>query len=69
MENERRQPTINDALMELAGIESQLYPTGAIDSEPAQLQAIRKDLTDGKITPEEAINRGRGLLAGRQDYH
>lgn len=69
MEKESQGPTINDALLELAGIESQLHPTGAVDYEPAALMTIRRRLEKGEISPEEAIQSARLVIHGRQDYH
>lgn len=69
MERERSTLTINDALAELANIEGQIRATGAVDSEPELLNIIRNKLTKGDISPIEAINQGRNMLQGRQDYH
>ena len=60
---------MNTAMSELAGIEANLYPTGAVDSEPAALNEIRNKLGSGEISPSEAIQQARGLVASRQDYH
>lgn len=68
-EPQPKRPSVNDALVELSAIESQLYATGAFDSEPAELNEIREHLQRGNITPEDAIARARKVLAGRQDYH
>ena len=56
-------------MMELAGLETSMHPTGSVDSETADFNIIRKKLMDGEISPAEAINQGRVLIAGRQDYH
>jgi hypothetical protein len=62
-------PTVNDALRELAGLESQLYATGAVDVESAHLASIRRDLLAGKLTPSNAIQSARRILEQRGDYH
>lgn len=69
MERERREPSVSEALAELAGIESQIRTTGAVDTEPSDLNAIREKLSSGELSPVEAITQARALLAGRQSYH
>lgn len=69
MERERREPSVSEALSELAGIESEIRTTGAVDTEPSDLSKIREKLTAGELSPAEAIMQARALAAGRQNYH
>jgi hypothetical protein len=68
-QRENKGPGINEAMNELAGIEANLYPTGAVDSEPAALNEIRAKLMKGETSPSDAIQQARRLVAERQDYH
>lgn len=54
---------------ELAAIEHRLQQEGSVDSESDQINQIRADVTASRITPREAIDRARGIVSSRQDYH
>jgi hypothetical protein len=62
-------PSVSDAMAILSGIERQIRQTGAVDSEPAALDAIRKELHEGTVLPEEAVARAHVLMENRQNYH
>lgn len=54
---------------ELGIAQQMIYISGAFDSEPGALHAIANQVRNRDISPEEGINKIRGLLASRQDYH
>ena len=61
--------TIDNAMQIIAGIETEIYATGAVDCEPNILENIRQRLTSREITPGEAVRRARSLAESRQNYH
>lgn len=64
-----QEPTLSQAMNELAAIEQRMQQEGSVDSELDQIKQIRTDLTAGTITPKEAIDRARSIVSSRQDYH
>lgn len=47
----------------------QAYAMGANDSEYGAFKDILDDLESEKITPQQAVERARGILGSKQDYH
>ncbi|QSH39463.1 hypothetical protein JXR01_00405 [Candidatus Kaiserbacteria bacterium] len=68
MENTEKELTINQVLVEIAGIEQQIL-MGPADSESDQLQAIRSALTSGEITPREALLKARRIEQERSSHY
>lgn len=53
----------------LEAILGQMKQTGAVDEEPDMIEAIRVQLSDGRLTPEEAVARAHAIEMSRQNYH
>ena len=56
-------------LDEIAYIRQQIAVMGFNDSEFLRLDQIKEDFVLGKIDGEEAVNKARAIMAGKQDYH
>ncbi|MBI5794398.1 hypothetical protein HZA87_04965 [Candidatus Uhrbacteria bacterium] len=69
MEYEPIEPTTDNAMAELAIMESALYATGAVDVEISALARIRHDLQTGRLSSQEAITKARAMMEARSDYH
>lgn len=70
--NQRGQNEMNEAMAALAAIEAQVHVMGANDSETSEsgdLAQVRAKLTNGELTPEEAIARAEGIRDSKQAYH
>ena len=61
--------SMNDALTYLHAKNTEVQRTGRVDSEPSDFKAIETELTEGLITPEEAVERINALIEARQDYN
>ena len=63
---------MNEAMAALAAIEAQVHVMGANDSEISEsgdLAQVRVKLTNGELTPEEAIARAEDIRDSKQAYH
>lgn len=63
---------MNEAMAALAAIEAQVHVMGANDSEISEsgdLAQVRAKLTNGELTPEEAIARAEDIRDSKQAYH
>lgn len=61
--------TQSQALTIIAGIEGEIWSTGAVDTEPNALNVLRTRMEAGDITPDQAVNQARRLSDSRQNYH
>mgnify|MGYP001610118896 CR=1 FL=1 len=66
---EQEPSSINDALAQIQFARAQLSATGAADVEKGQLDALERQVMSGKISAQEAMDKVRRMLEGRQDYH
>ena len=64
-----QEPTINQAMAQLAAIEGRMHQEGAMDTEGNDLKNIREALEKGEITPLKALQLAEGLADSRQNYH
>ena len=60
---------VGAAYAEIQVILGRIHATGAVDTEPSAIKAITRQMLAGDITPEEALDRVRGIEESRQDYH
>jgi len=60
---------MNEAMAEIATHEARIQVMGANDSETGDLIRIRREMTDGKITPDQGVARAYEILNSKQDYH
>jgi flagellar biosynthesis regulator FlbT len=61
--------SINDALVQIEAIRSQINSMGANDSEFEALNNIRRKIEDREMTPEEAVAQAQGVMDSKQAYH
>jgi hypothetical protein len=57
------------AMFEILELREQMAIMGSNDSEFPTVQQILDDLSEDKITPEEAVSSTRQILDSKQDYH
>lgn len=67
---EKRSPiNLEAAESEIAAIRQDIYMMGANDTEMSDLAAILESLRNGTYSPEEAIQKARGISDRKMDYH
>jgi hypothetical protein len=64
-----QEPTINDVEVFAAQTIQKDRVMGAVDSEGDDYSNIVQQVKDGKLSPQEGINRIQGMSDSRQDYH
>ena len=64
-----QEPTISEAMAQLAAIEGRMHQEGAVDAEGNDLRMIKDALEKGKITPARALELAQGMANSRQNYH
>jgi hypothetical protein len=69
MEGMRPAITPNEAMRTIAGIETEIMATGAVDTEPRAIENIRQKMLSKEISPLEAVRMARDLADSRQNYH
>lgn len=69
MERLETQDPMSRALAEIAAMESRLQVTGAADSERSEFELIRRQLINGRMTPDQASRAVRRIIEQRSEYH
>lgn len=62
-------PSLSEAATQVLAIMQTELQKGAVDTEAVAFQKILSELSEGNITPQEAIEQARAIAAARQDYH
>ena len=64
-----RRISVSEAIAEIGLVGQRIMATGAVDTEPEDLQRLMADVRSGKTEPAEAVMQARALEEGRQSYH
>jgi len=60
---------IPNPISEIMAIRQQVQSSEPIDSEPSDIDEILNQLKENKISPEEALEKARGIRDSMQSYH
>ena len=64
-----KEPSVSDALAEISALRQQALQGGSVDSENDAFAELIGGVQSGQLSPKEGVEKARGLIGGRQDYH
>lgn len=65
----KKELTPNEASVQIEAIKAQIRVLGGNDTEPSEIEEIRKGLESGELKPLEAVELAQAILDRKQDYH
>jgi hypothetical protein len=67
--SEKGRMDLNEALAEIGVLRQRAMQEGAVDAENDFFSQLIIDARNGKVSPEEAVEKARALAESRQNYH
>lgn len=69
MEGAQEPMSVEEAVLQVGEILTNVNAMGANDSEPSQLQEIMNKLQKGEIKPAEALRLAHAIINSKASYH
>lgn len=60
---------VQEAYAQIEGIRQQAMAMGANDYEPSAFDGVLRALTNGDISPAEAVQQAEAIIGSKQSYH